>query len=106
MPASTLIGGRRDVAAQASGNNNPDRTPDRLAPTKLTLCLQAGDPNGEVDVAWPNGRCYAGFRPARAGAVNSLSRLKNAITPATGMAAKADSDSASRRPDAASVLIF
>ena len=26
-----LIGGRRDVAAKASGKNDPDRTPDRLA---------------------------------------------------------------------------
>jgi hypothetical protein len=31
MLASTLIGGRRDVAAKASGKNDPDRTPDRLA---------------------------------------------------------------------------
>jgi hypothetical protein len=30
-PASTLIGGRRDVAAQAFGTNDPGRTPDRLA---------------------------------------------------------------------------
>jgi hypothetical protein len=29
--ASTLIGGRRDVAAKASGTNDADRTPDRLA---------------------------------------------------------------------------
>jgi hypothetical protein len=31
MLASTLIGGRRDVAAKASDKNDPDRTPDRLA---------------------------------------------------------------------------
>jgi hypothetical protein len=31
MLASTLIGGRRDVAAKASDKNDPDRTPDRFA---------------------------------------------------------------------------
>ena len=31
MVPSTLIGGGRDVAAKASGNNDPDRTPDRFA---------------------------------------------------------------------------
>jgi hypothetical protein len=31
MRANTLVGGRRDVAATASGTNDPDRTPDRLA---------------------------------------------------------------------------
>jgi hypothetical protein len=31
MRAGTLIGGRRDVAAKASGKNDLDRTPDRLA---------------------------------------------------------------------------
>jgi hypothetical protein len=31
MLASTLTGGRSDVAAKASGKNDPDRTPDRLA---------------------------------------------------------------------------
>jgi hypothetical protein len=29
--SSTLIGGRRDLAAKASGTNDPYRTPDRLA---------------------------------------------------------------------------
>jgi hypothetical protein len=52
-----------------------------------------------VGAALPTRRAVAARASAqRAGAVRSLSRLKNAITPTTGMTAKADSDSASRGP--------